>query len=209
MTETLVAQPSELPSRPRDRFDDVVFSLMRAIGRDQEDGGVGTGDRAELRRMDPLGVALPPAFWRVLFASGADAAAGWLGGGDRERGEQALALLMQAMVVAGTTGNEPVGSVLAETGYAEDRFVRFLRARTPRDVVEEGRRAAHWCATKGAPARFTDRGAPNGFGPFLLHALLANPEAANAEADRRAHALARDYYAALSRGERNTSTDKD
>lgn len=207
MTETLAAQTSELPFRPRDRFDDVVFSLMRAIGRDQEDGGLGTGDRAELRRMDPLGVTLPPAFWRVLFASGADAAAGRLGDGDREQGERALALLIQAMVVAGPTGDEPVGSVLAETGYAEDRFVRFLRARTPRDVVEEGRRAAHWCATKptkGTSARFTDRGAPNGFGPFLLHAFLANPEA-----DRRAHALARDYYATLSRGERNTSTDKD
>lgn len=171
-------------------IDAAVGHIVAVLGREQEAAGFSPGDRAELRRMDPLGPALPPALWRLLTA-GAVAEGVKALGGDRERAERAVAILVQAMLEAGGSGEaRPIGKVLGETGYAEQRFVRLLRARDLPDVAAEARYAVRWCAGKGVRVRFGDGGGPPGFARFILAAVLGWNEA-----NSRAHAMARDYFA--------------
>lgn len=172
----------------RDPVDVAVDRLVRLLVHERDDGGLSSGDRAELRRMDPLDAALPPALWRLLAVPEVETAIGIVASGDRETAERAFAILVQVLAEAGASGRAPsrtIGKVLAETDYAEARFVRLLRARDREDVAFETRQAARWCATKGAAFHVA------GFSRFVLDAALMRKDA-----DRRAHAIARDYFAA-------------
>ena len=74
------------------------------------------------------------------------------------------------------------------------RFLLLLRARGPEETAHHARQAARWCAVQGAAVRFADRYGADGFGGFLLAAALDL-----ASAERRAHAIARDYFRNLPR----------
>ena len=169
----------------RDPVDATLDRLVRLLVHERDDGGLSSGDRAELRRMDPLDAALPPALWRLLTVPEVETAIGIVASGDREAAERAFAILVQGLAEAGASGRTPIGKVLAETGYAEARFVRLLRARGREDVAFEARQAARWCVAKGAAFQVA------GFSRFILDAALARKGA-----DWRAHAIARDYFAA-------------
>jgi hypothetical protein len=174
----------------RDPVDVAIGRLVRLLMHEREEGGLSTGDCAELRRMDPLGPALPPALWRLLTLDDVDKAIGIVTAADRGTAERAFAIVIQAIAEIGDPGSKPVGRALAETGYAEARFVRLLRARGRgrdlEDVAFETRQAARWCAVKGAAIQVA------GFCRFVLDAALDRKTAA----DERAHAIARDYFAA-------------
>lgn len=160
-------------------IDMAIGRLVRLLVHERDEGGISSGDRAELRRMDPLGAALPPALWRLLTLPELATASG-----DRETAERAFAIVVQAIAEAGASSRTPIGRALAETGYAEARFVRLLRARGLEDVAFETRQAARWCAVKGTAFQIT------GFSRFVLDAALRRDGA-----DNRAHAIARDYFA--------------
>jgi hypothetical protein len=170
---------------PRAPVDLAIGRLIRLLMHEREEGGISPGDRAELRRMDPLGAALPPALWRLLTLPEVDTAIGILASDNREVVERALAIVVQAIAEATTSGGTPIGRMLAETGYAEARFVRLLRARGLEDVAFETRQAARWCAAKGAAFQVA------GFTRFVLDAALARQDAG-----WRGHAIARAYFAA-------------
>lgn len=175
------------PGRMQDLAGAAVAHLASRLARTPSEGGLSPGDLAEMRRTDPHG-PLPPVMWRLLTA---DSLQDWLGstaGSTRERAERALAVVAQAVVLAGTPGALSIGKALGATGYAEQRFVRLLRARGPDDVAHTALAAARWCATKAAALGIT--AGPGRFGHFILAAALDLPDA-----DRRAHTIARDYFA--------------
>jgi hypothetical protein len=178
-----MSHAAEMPLR--NPVDVALDRLMRLLVHERDNAGFSSGDRAELRRMDPLDAALPPALWRLLTVPEVETAIGIVASGDRETAERAFAIVVQAIAEAGASGRTPIGRVLAETRYAEARFVRLLRARGREDVAFETRQAARWCAAKGAAFQVA------GFSRFVLDAALVRKDA-----DRRAHAIARDYFAA-------------
>jgi hypothetical protein len=186
---------AEVPLQRRaDPTDQAIATLARLIATDREEGGLSPGDRATLRRMNPAAI-LPPAAWRLLtLPAVAQAIALGTPGGKTTQRERAWAGLIAVMAEATRFSETPVGSILAGPPdgppYAEQRFVHLLRARGAADVAYEARQALHWCAAQGAFPGFTDRNRPNGFGPFILAAAL-NFES---DAERRAHAIARDYF---------------
>jgi len=173
----------------QDAINAAVLHLLSMIEREREEAGLSPADRAELRRMDPQGT-LPPALWRLLTANAVANGVTALGA-EWEQAERAVASLVQVMLEAGGPP-EPhsIGRALAETNYAEQRFVLLLRARGPRDVAAQARTAVRWCTTEGIRVRFPDSGGrKNGFAAFILDASLDRPGA-----DSRAHAMARDYF---------------
>jgi len=163
----------------QETIDRAIGRLIRLLVHERDEGGLSSGGRAELRRMDPLGPALPPALWRLLTVPEVAAASG-----GQDTAERAFAIVIQAIAEAGASGGKPVGQVLAETRYAEARFVRLLRARGTDDVAFEARQAARWCAVKGVAIQLA------AFSRFILDAALDSKDA-----DRRAHAIARNYFA--------------
>jgi len=193
------------PARAEHPVSTAMHLLVCLLLTDDEHGGLSPGDKAELRRMDPAGV-LPPAAWRLLSQPRIEDGIAALGGGiaRREANERAFAVLIGTMLEAGQSRPRPIGEALAKPsesddprrrqGYSKDRFIRLLRARGPAEVAHEARQAARWCKAKGAAFCFDDGGTKrNGFGPFLLDAALDH----DAPAERRAHAIARDYFANL------------
>lgn len=180
-----VLPPFERPPNPE------IRRLAGLFTRDRDENGLSPGDRAELRRMESDGV-LPPAFWRQIVTLETK----------NEGEERAWAILIQAMLEAGSPEAEPIGRALAhgEGAYAEARFIRLLRARGHKDVAHEVRQATRWCAAQGRRLRFSDRRSRDGLGPFILAAAQGDKE----EAERRAHTIARDYFSTLQRAARAT-----
>jgi hypothetical protein len=140
-------------------------------------------------------------FWRLAVEPAVATAIDDLARGDREPAERAFAVVVQAMTEAGAAERGSVGTTLAETGYAEERFIRFLRARG-QDLATEARHVARWCGAEAGGVRFTDERGPNGLAPFLLHAFLDSDRATE-----RAHAIARDYFRALARAKSDVTED--
>jgi hypothetical protein len=176
------AQPEPVAA---ERQSDPIARLAWLFGRTREQNGLPPGELAELRRMDPRGV-LPPACWRLLDARGTEQERAWA---------LVIRTMLDAGLDAGGTGARPIGAVLADpgggaSGYAEQRFVRLLRARGLAEITHEARQAARWCAVHAAHPRFTDTRGGDGFGRFILAAAL-DPD----EAERRAHVIARDFFA--------------
>jgi hypothetical protein len=163
---------------------DIVSELAWLLDPRREDGVLSTGDLAELRRMEPETGNLPPAFWRLLTMKALVRA--------EESEERAIAVLIRAMAQPGVLGADPqpVGRALAESQYAEQRFVRLLRARDLPKVAQEARLAAQWCAGKGHHLRFAGARQGDRFGRFIIDAAQGRDAA-----DHHAHAIARDYFA--------------
>jgi hypothetical protein len=196
-----MSQATDQPAAGDDPVAGALNALVRGLAHGRHEGGLSPGDRAELRRMDPLDAALPPVFWRLLTATETAAAIESVARGKREKAERAFAIVIQAIAEAGVSGSTRMGRALAETGYAEARFVRLLRARGHgNDLAEiafEARQAAHWCATKGAAVHLID------FARFILDAAFGHDAA-----DRRAHAIARDYFAITPAGAQSAATSE-
>jgi hypothetical protein len=170
---------------------DPIARLAWLFGRTREQNGLPPGELAELRRMDPRGV-LPPACWRLLATLDAR-------GTEQERAwALVIRTMLDARLDAGGTSARPIGAVLADpdpvdrraSGYAEQRFVRLLRARGLAEITHEARQAARWCAVHAAHPRFTDTRGRDGFGRFILAAALGHQDT-----EARAHAIARDFFA--------------
>ena len=173
----------------QDAIQAAVSHLIALIARGPDEAGLSPGDCAELRRMDPQGT-FPPVMWRLLTAKAVAGGVTALGG-ERQRAERAVASLVQAMLEAGgSPGLRSIGDALADTNYAEQRFILLLQARGASDVAAQARTVVRWCATKGVRIRFADSDRERGFAGFILAAALDWPGA-----NSRAHSMARDYFA--------------
>jgi hypothetical protein len=149
-------EPAETP-----RLGLVVAGLSRRLHAQT----IGAGALAELRRITDDD--MPPAFWRRYLT---DVPAEWRepGGHVDARIDRAWAGIIRAMVEMAPNPHafeRPFGTMLADTGYSEHRFVRLLRAEG-QDLAREVRIAAAWLARAGA-------GAANWEQP--AHLLLGRP----------------------------------
>lgn len=156
-----------------------VRALFYSIAATVRGGGLGAGDLAGLRRMDPARLDAP-AFWKLAGLHldqvlPGDAVA-------RARLETAWAAVAVALAVLGDLQARDVrlGSALARAGYSDKRFVRLLRADRER-LVDEIPQLARFLAAKQAAADLVDAAA-----------LLVGKGAEHV----RRH-LARDYYSTL------------
>jgi CRISPR system Cascade subunit CasB len=125
-----------------------LAQAIRHIARVLASADFPTGERAQLRRLDPAG---PPglAFYRFAFRHLPE---GW------ERRPAAWMALVAGIALMGETAHRPdrpAGQALAEAGYAEARLERLLAAEgeTLRTLLV---RAARFLAAKGAGCNWTD-----------------------------------------------------
>ena len=158
---------------------------------------IGAGRLAGIRRM--AWREFPPGFWEFYFKHVPEQ---WRqpAGDDNDRADLAWAALLRAMAEAAPNphaNDTAFGAALAKTGYAEARFVRFLRA-DGEDLAREARTAAAWLAGKGQnanwrePAKFWREPAElilNRIGPF-------GSDRRTSPSDVVTHRLARDYFRA-------------
>lgn len=154
-------------------------SLIGALAGLLQSPAIGPGELAQLRRLD-ADSPQQPAFWRLLVTHvSPDAAPG-------ERAERAWAVILSGMARMSPRAHaygRPLGAVLAETGYSEARFTRFLRA--PRESLPDTlRRITAFLAHKGEPFDWT-----------AVATLLLTTNLEKAEQVRRG--MAADYYRAL------------
>lgn len=164
----------------------VLTTVSHALNADR----IGTGRLAELRRM--AWGEFPPSFWEFYFTN---VPAAWREPEDRDdnRVDLAWASLLRAMAEAAPDphrSNEGFGAALAKTGYAESRFVRFLRAEG-QDLARETRIAAAWLSGTGQKASWREP-AELILGRIARgnHGLKIRPP------NTVTHRLARDYFRA-------------
>ena len=164
----------------------VVAAVSRALDAER----IGTGRLAELRRM--AWREFPPSFWDFYLGNVPTA---WREpeGHDDDRIDLAWAALIRAMAEAAPDphrGAETFGAALAETGYAEARFVRFLRAEEE-DLARETRIAAAWLASAGRKANWRQPAELilGRIGRLARGTKIRRP-------DTVTHRLARDYFRA-------------
>lgn len=167
----------------------VVATISSALDAER----IGTGRLAELRRMEWR--KFPPSFWNFYLKI---VPVEWRQpeGRDDDRVDLAWASLLRAMAEAAPDPHrydksKTFGAVLAETGYAESRFVRFLRAED-RDLAREARTAAAWLAGAGRKANWREPaelilGRIGRFGRFGHGLEIHHP-------DTVTHRLARGYF---------------
>lgn len=174
-----MSEPSVEPDRTS-RLDLVhqVSALVRHGA-----GVLSTGDRAQLRRLDPRDIRAA-AFFKLAGSALAEE----LAGPDSRRQEQETrwAAIVSSLAHLGSL-HQPrhdLGTALVAAGFSEVRFVRLLRSDADR-LVDELPALARFLAAKGAAADFSEAAA------LLLYAGTSAEEGAR----RR---LARGYYAALS-----------
>lgn len=182
---------TRLSDRNAGRDADAPVPLARAIGRVSaalRPERIGAGALAELRRMNWR--EFPPGFWRFYLEH---VPIEWRepAGGPDDRIDLAWAGVLRAMAEAAPDphgADSAFGAALAETGYAEMRFVRYLRA-DGEELARETRIAAAWLARKGRKA---DWKAP----AELVLGRIGRFGRRVRRPDRAAHRLARDYFAA-------------
>ena len=183
------------PPPPADPVTKAVDSLIHALTPER----LGTGPLAELRRMEPATGLLPPAFWKLLIEHVPD---------DLRQGteaEQAEAERAWAVIIHGMALMAPephrsgtsAGTVLAETGYSEPRFVRLLRAEGE-GFAKEVQTACRWLATKAERINWRK------FTFFLLSRL--HPRfSSDDNRKNQTHHLARAYFSAPAKDNARTT----
>lgn len=160
-----------------------VSRLARALEKQ-----LSPGDVAALRRLDPDDPAAP-AFFKVAVQLLEDVMPDVESAGEpaRMEAERRWAAILCAMAL--TSGlhrfDRPLGSALAESGFAELRLTRLLRARGDQ-VFPALRAAAQYLASKAEP-----------FDPTDLARLVLSEGRRDEEKVRRA--IARSYFKALAR----------
>ena len=203
MSETLLSDHDAGAPVPLGR---VIGRVSRTLRPER----IGAGALAELRRMNwrefPLG------FWRFYLEH---APIEWRepAGRPDDRIDLAWAGVLRAMAEAAPDPHVPnnsLGAALAETGYAEMRFVRYLRA-DGEELARETRIAAAWLARKGrkadwrAPAELVlGRIGRLGRGVLRPDRVAHRLARRVLRPDRVAHRLARDYFAAQAAASRTS-----
>lgn len=142
-----------------DPDEDTSISPSQAVGRaaskldPENEKGLGNGDRAALRRIDP-DTPVTPTLWKVLFDLNQDESPDWIG---EVKWEQRWATLLMGMAhCAGLHDYDvPLGSALATAGWAETRFVRLLEA-DEETLPVLIRRMAQYLSSKQQPANWDD-----------------------------------------------------
>lgn len=142
-------QPTD-DSKTEQTLTSTVHKIAGFLARGDHEGGVSTGDLAELRRIDPE-EPYTPALWKLLLSRVPE---------QHRRGnesERRWAILLMAMAhCAGLHDPKTAfGAALAEAGWSELRFVRLLRARGD-NLDKELRRLAQYLASKKQHANWAD-----------------------------------------------------
>ncbi|MCA8929418.1 MAG: hypothetical protein KDC18_15245 [Alphaproteobacteria bacterium] len=192
----LFAQAAAAPTAPPDASTpDAPKGLGSIIGQlsprlDAE--RIGTGTLAELRRM--AWDEFPSAYWHFTLRHIPEA---WRtrDGAPSQHLDRAWAAVLRAMAEGAPNPNafgHSFGAALAETGYAEPRFVRLLRA-DGEDLAREMRTAALWLARAGTKANWTD---PAGLMLGRIGRLRRAGETWLPAPETIVHSLARDYFRA-------------
>ena len=184
-----------------DPLGDALKHLAYRIGSNRDAGGIGNGERAELRRWH--GSTLPPAFWRLAVVGEVAAAIDERVGNEKDRlaVERAFATIMKSMAIMGplaaSSGERmPLGAALGATRYSEDRFVRLLRARD--DVLTaEAATALRWCAVNARPIEWRS----------FARLVFAAHGVPGFDREREVHEQARRYFSAADRAERTASDE--
>ena len=129
-----------------------VGRVAHMLGTDGE-GGLPSGDRAALRRIDP-DTPVTPTLWKVLLDLDQGEAPDWI---SQEKWERRWATLLMGMAhCAGLHDYDvPLGQALAEAGWAETRFVRLLES-DGESLPVLLRRMAQYLASKQQPANWDD-----------------------------------------------------
>lgn len=185
-TETVVGGPSSDETDEFRSVGAVVAKLSHRLSTDV----IGAGDLAALRHMTTDG--LPPAFWKLYLAN---VPVNWREPAGRVHVplDGAWAALVRAMVEMAPnphTFDQPFGTALGHTDYAEDRFVRLVRA-TGDELARELRVASAWLARKGARAANWEQPA---------HLALGGAGCKlNIWPSRIRHQMARDYFRAAAK----------
>lgn len=171
-------------SRPRGRGVRAATDLLvRSII-----ASVGTGDRAQLRRLRPDRPDAA-AFWALLaqVVEAVDAAPREPAAVVEWERRWAVTVRCVAEMAELHTSSRPLGSALADAQVAPERVVRLLRSRAP-GLFDEIRRVGQLVLRAGVRLDLGD-----------LAELLRNDEGSRADDVRRK--IARGYYAALRRKE--------
>jgi len=182
MTTQAATEPtaSDESGRTRD-----LGHVIAVLSRHLSESGIGTGDLAELRRMDRE--ELPPAFWRLYLDP--QIVPTWCRepGGRVDVGvDLAWAALVRAMVEMAPrphSSDPPFATALAASGYSEVRFVHLLRSENA-DLARELRTAGAWLARAGV-------GGVNWRQP--AHFVLRHPRLPTL-GEHAAHSMAKDYF---------------
>ncbi len=166
-----------LTQEPMDSLEEKIRALAARMSRRTEEGGLGTGEMAELRRWR-YGGEVHPTAWRLL-ARYAHNAQGVMGMASENRWLAVLAGMAHMSPQPHRSGANP-GRVLAEAGYSETRLHKLLNSQDEAflDAVD---RTCRFLRAKGAAVDWTR------FAPFIL---TLDPD--KAEIHRRT--LARDYF---------------
>ena len=146
---------------------------------------LGTGDLAELRRLDPEHPSAA-VFWRLVAAMPD-------GGGDapwQAERERRFAVILRTFAELRDVhrGGRRLGTALAEAGLDERRLLQLLRSRRTA-LAHAIRTTCHFLASKGATAD-----------AMGLARLVLSEDAPWEENERRR--LARDYFGVAARTER-------
>jgi CRISPR type I-E-associated protein CasB/Cse2 len=165
------------PPDPAPTTESVALALARLLAAE----AFGTGPRAMLRRLDPVGVLAEPALQRLLAQNVPD---GWLCG----RGMRDWALITHLLALGAPDhhcGGPRFGAALRAAGFSETRLARLLHAdRVALDVLLP--RACRLLLAKGKHLNPPDLA--------CLVRAAADAEPSHLEAARTA--IARDYYRA-------------
>lgn len=189
MSETLLS----------DRDAGAPVPLGSAIGRVSRalrPERIGAGVLAELRRMNWR--EFPPGFWRFYLEH---APIEWREPAGRpvDRIDLAWAGVLRAMAEAAPDPHDAdsrFGAALAESGYAEMRFIRYLRA-DGEELARETRIAAAWLARNGRRANWREPAE-------LILGRIGRLGRDVRRPDCVAHRLARDYFAAQAAASRTS-----
>ncbi|MFB6350485.1 MAG: type I-E CRISPR-associated protein Cse2/CasB [Bradymonadaceae bacterium] len=144
-------EAAELETRtPQQGLTDTVHSIARYMNRNEHEGGISTGDLAELRRINP-DKPFTPALWKILLDEISDL--------DRlsARRQRRWAILLQAMATCVGLHESTIdfGTALAEASWSELRFVRLMEARGD-NLDKQLRRLAQYLASKNQNANWAD-----------------------------------------------------
>lgn len=174
------AVPNARPSR-RDAAEKIASLLAR-------EEALGTGARAELRRLDPRGALAQPALHRLLARYVPELP---IGNDDVMR---AWGLVVHALALAAPdnlSGAEQLGRALQAAGWKEGRLVNLLDADLA-GLPDHLPRAVRFLVTKGQRLKARD----------VAELVFSRLDDDEGQADRARRRIASDYYRAEMRAER-------
>ncbi|MEX0681588.1 MAG: type I-E CRISPR-associated protein Cse2/CasB [Balneolales bacterium] len=178
----------EISGEERFRKYDVAVGKIASMMQ-QEHGGLGTGEMADLRRISPE-KPFTAALWRILLDFDLDKSPQGVKLTDWER--KWATLLMGMAVCNGLHVYEvPFGRALADSGWSELRFAQLMQA-TGKTLEIHLRRVAQFLASKGQKANWAE-----------VRKLLFYQEGEFAEDIRLS--ISRHYYQAIYQSEHKQS----